>query len=200
MAALLGRPGPGAEVVCGGRSLASPPLARSRQAGSDLITLSVAMGSRLGAHARKWSTHMKPRIPFRSLVLCCAAVLSGAENLGIYEANGDIGETPQKGKVEFSGGEYRVTGGGANVWANTDAFHYVWKKMSGDVAISADIRFVGSGAVAHRKAMLMIRQSADPDAAYADAALHGDGLTSLQFRSSAAGITQEVRQEAKSEI
>jgi Tol biopolymer transport system component len=143
---------------------------------------------------------MKPRIPFRSLVLCCAAVLSGAENLGIYEADGDIGETPQKGKVEFSGGEYRVTGGGANVWANTDAFHYVWKKMSGDVAISADIRFVGSGAVAHRKAMLMIRQSADPDAAYADAALHGDGLTSLQFRPTAGAATQEIRQEAKSDL
>jgi TolB protein len=143
---------------------------------------------------------MKLRIPVRTLVFCCATVLVGADNLGLYEASGDIGVTPQKGKVEFSGGEYRVTGGGANIWAETDAFHYVWKKMSGDMAVSADIHFIGAGAVAHRKAALMIRQSLDPAAAYADAALHGDGLTSLQFRPSAAAATQEVRQAAKSDL
>ena len=38
----------------------------------------------------------------------------------------------------------------------------------------------------------MIRQSLDPDSAYADAALHGDGLTSLQFRPTAGGETLEV--------
>src|ERR1041384_7815420 len=140
---------------------------------------------------------MKRCTAVRTLLVCCAGILAGAENLGLYEANGDIGVTPQKGKVEVSGGEYRVTGGGANMWANVDAFHYVWKKMSGDVAISADIRFVGAGAVAHRKAALMIRQSLEPDAAYADAALHGDGLTSLQFRPAAAAATQEVQQTAK---
>jgi hypothetical protein len=41
--------------------------------------------------------------------------------------------------------------------------------------------------VAHRKAALMIRQSLDPGAAYADVALHGDGLTSLQSRATADG-------------
>ncbi len=44
----------------------------------------------------------------------------------------------------------------------------------------------------HRKAALMIRQSLEPDAAYADVALHGDGLTSLQFRPTAGAATSAL--------
>ncbi len=130
----------------------------------------------------------------------CVAFCSGADQIGVFEGHGDVGETPQSGKVEFANGEYRVTGGGANIWGTVDAFHYVWKKMPANGVLTADVQFIGTGAVAHRKAALMIRQSLDPDAAYADVALHGDGLTSLQFRPTAGAATQEVRQEAKSDL
>jgi TolB protein len=90
-------------------------------------------------------------------------------------------------------GEYKLTGGGANVWGAVDAFHFAWKRISGDVAITADVRFVGTGGNPHRKALLMIRQSLDPDSAYADIALHGEGLTALQFRPAAGVPTQEIR-------
>src|SRR5206468_10015425 len=88
----------------------------------------------------------------------------------------------------------------ANIWAAVDAFHYVWKRVSGDITFTADVRFLGTGAVAHRKAALMIRQSLDPGAAYADVAVHGDGLTSLQFRPTAGAITQEIRSTRKAPI
>ncbi len=39
----------------------------------------------------------------------------------------------------------------------------------------------------------MIRQSLDPDSAYVDAALHGNGLTSLQFREAQGATTHEVQ-------
>ena len=39
----------------------------------------------------------------------------------------------------------------------------------------------------------MIRQSLDADSAYVDAALHGDGLTSLQFREAKGAATHEVQ-------
>ena len=128
-----------------------------------------------------------------------AAALACAQAPGIFESAQDIGDTPQKGKVEFNAatGEYRVTGGGANIWAGVDAFYFVSKKLTGDVALTADVRFEGTGAVAHRKAALMIRQGLEPDAAYADAAVHGDGLTSLQYRPAAAALTQEMRSELK---
>src|SRR2546423_1065893 len=133
---------------------------------------------------------------------CFMAAACLADGLGPFESSGDVGVTPQKGKVEFDAGsgEYRVTGGGANIWAAADAFQFVWKKMSGDVSLTADVHFIGAGAAGHRKAVLMIRQGLEPDSAYADVALHGDGLTSLQFRPTAGGITQELKQEAKSDL
>ena len=126
-------------------------------------------------------------------VLFCTA-LAGAR-VGIFDSDGAVGDTPKKGSVEYNAaaGEYRVTGGGANIWAATDAFHFVWKRLSGDVTLTADVQFSGAGAAAHRKAVLMVRQGLEPDSPYADVALHGDGLTSLQFRPTTGAITQEMR-------
>jgi hypothetical protein len=122
-----------------------------------------------------------------------------AEAIGAFEDHGDVGVTPKAGSAEFDtdGRTYRITGGGANMWAAADAFHFAWKKVSGDVAITADIEFVGPGAVAHRKAAVIIRQSLDADSAYADVAAHGDGLTSLQYRPAAGVATLEARSEIK---
>jgi len=134
-----------------------------------------------------------------SCIFALGTPLLDAQAIGIFDAGQDIGETPKKGKVEFdsSSGEYRVTGGGANIWASADAFYFVYKKLSGDVNFTADVKFIGAGAVAHRKAALMIRQNLDAGSAYADAALHGDGLTSLQYRPAAVSITQEIRSDLK---
>jgi regulation of enolase protein 1 (concanavalin A-like superfamily) len=122
------------------------------------------------------------------VVVCSASV-------GIFERDADVGDTPKTGAIEFNAdtGNYRVTGGGDNIWAKVDAFHFAWRQISGDVVVTADVKFVGTGAVDHRKAVLMIRQNLDRDAAYADVALHGDGLTSLQFRPSAGLETLEQR-------
>ena len=130
-------------------------------------------------------------------LLVCAAFSQETARapLGVFEAHADVGETLKQGSVEYDSatGGYRVTGGGANIWSTTDAFHFVWIKVSGDVTIAADIQFIGAGAVAHRKAVLMIRQGLEAGAPYADAALHGDGLTSLQFRTERDKETQEVK-------
>jgi TolB protein len=129
---------------------------------------------------------MTKTLLLRFLTVGVAGVLLAADPLGPFEDHRDIGETPQKGKAEFAGGEIRITGGGANIWSTVDAFHYAWKLMPGDVALSADVHFVGTGAVAHRKAALMIRQSLDPGAAYADAALHVAAIRSPCSRESQA--------------
>jgi Tol biopolymer transport system component len=119
----------------------------------------------------------------------------GNSPLGIFESQQDVGVNPMPGAAVYdaASGEYRVTGGGANIWAAADAFRFVWKRVSGDFDFTADVQFVGTGAVAHRKAVLMVRQDLTPDSAYADVALHGDGLTSLQFRLAAGAGTQEIR-------
>ena len=132
------------------------------------------------------------------LLALCAAWTALAQT-GLFDAHSDIGLNPLAGSASYDPAtrEYRVTGGGANIWGATDAFHFLSRRISGDLVLSADIRFLGEGVNPHRKAVLMVRQDLDPDSAYADAALHGDGLTSLQHRATKSGPTAEIKSTLK---
>ncbi len=127
--------------------------------------------------------------------------------IGIFTDSGDVGTPATLGKGAASFDEarkvYRISGGGENMWATADHFHYVWKKMSGDVSLDATFQFVGSQPAtgtpnAHRKAVLVIRQTLDADSVYADAAGHGDGLTSLQWRDHPRSPIERRRAQAAS--
>jgi len=121
-------------------------------------------------------------------------VSAESHDLGVFTNESSVGQTPPGVKAAFDAakGQYTITGGGANVWATTDAFYFVWKQVSGDVTLTADVQWVGTSSAEHRKALLMIRQSLDPGSAYADAVGHGNGLTSLQFRGAANENTYQV--------
>jgi hypothetical protein len=130
-----------------------------------------------------------------AIILTCSVSGAAGQPLGVFENHADVGTVLHPGSVAYDSDtkSYTVAGSGENMWAATDAFHYVWKKASGDVALSADISFIGKGKEPHRKACLVIRQDLDADSVYVDAALHGDGLTSLQFRTAKGGATHEVQ-------
>jgi len=127
--------------------------------------------------------------------LFAAVVPLRAQSMGVFADHSDVGAPKLAGKAVYDETKksYSVTGGGANMWQAKDSFHFVWKKVSGDAALTADITFEGKGTDPHRKACLLFRQSLDIDAVYADAALHGDGLTSLQYRNTKGANTQEVK-------
>jgi TolB protein len=114
---------------------------------------------------------------------------------GLFEDHADVGVVLHPGSAEYNAAErtYTVAGSGENMWFAADALHFAWKKVSGDVTLTANISFIGTGGNAHRKAVLMIRQSLDADSAYADAAVHGSGLTSLQARDEKGATTHEVQ-------
>jgi TolB protein len=115
--------------------------------------------------------------------------------VGIFEGHGDVGAVNHPGKTEYDSSKqsYTLTGSGENMWFGSDNFQFAWKKWSTDASLTADISFVGQGGNAHRKAVLMVRQSLDPDSAYVDVALHGDGLTSLQYRDAKGAPTHEIQ-------
>src|SRR5438270_124474 len=123
------------------------------------------------------------------------AALQAANYPGIFEGHGDVGSVSHAGFVEYDAAKktYTISASGENMWSTKDAFHFAWKKASGDVAVTADISFLGQGAQEHRKAVLMVRQSLDADSAYADVALHGNGLTSLQYRDEKSANTHEIQ-------
>ena len=82
----------------------------------------------------------------------------------VFERQNDIGSVspPGIGKYDPTGDSYTVTSSGANIWARQDAFHFLWKKMSGDAVLTADIAFAppAAGRVPspYRKAVLMMRR------------------------------------------
>lgn len=118
-----------------------------------------------------------------------------AQPLGNFEQAADIGEPARQGRSEFdaASGTYTLTGGGANMWGSKDAFHFLWRRESGEGVLQAAIDWVGAGGDPHRKACLMVRESLEPDAPYVDVAVHGDGLTSLQYRAQRGGPTREIQ-------
>ncbi len=122
-----------------------------------------------------------------------------AAPLGVFEDHTDVGTVLHTGSVEYDASKrtYTIAGSGENMWFAADAFQFVWKKVSGDITLTADISFIGSGGEAHRKAVLMIRQSLDADSPYADVARHGDGLTSLQARDEKGANTSEIQSAMK---
>ncbi len=128
------------------------------------------------------------------IAVAAAVGLSQMNGLGIFTNEGSVGQTPPGVKTQFDAakGEYRITGGGANMWGSADAFYFVWKKASGDATLTADIQWVGTSQAEHRKAVLIMRQSLEPGSVYADAVSHGNGLTSLQFRGAANEQTYQI--------
>jgi len=135
------------------------------------------------------------RVAVLALAAGLALPLAVAAQPGIFEGSGDVGTVLHKGTVEYNAARksYTITASGENVWDTNDAFFYVWKKVSGDVSVTADISFLNTTGDPHKKAMLMIRQSLDADSAYADIAAHGSGLTSLQSRETKGAATHEVQ-------
>ncbi len=140
-----------------------------------------------------------PALPCNVLLcLGCLPILIAQPRpapLGVFDGHGDVGTVLHSGSVKYDAAKdiYTVTGSGENMWFGSDDFQYVWKRVSGDVAISADISFAGEKGNNHRKAVLMFRQNLEGNSASVDVARHGDGLTSLQFRAAAGEDTHEVQ-------
>lgn len=140
----------------------------------------------------------KPRAIFFFLSLVLFVVQLRAQNpapsIPPFEASQDVGTVLHPGSIKYDSQAhtYTLSASGENMWLTKDAFYFAWKKASGDVSISADISFIGKGTNPHRKAVLMIRQSLEPDSPYVDIALHGVGLTSLQTRLAPGNLTQQM--------
>lgn len=120
---------------------------------------------------------------------------SATSAVGIFEGHSDVGSVLHPGSVDYdkSKQSYTITGSGENMWSVADAFQFAWKKMSGDVTLTADISFLTKTGNEHKKAVLILRQSLEADSIYADVALHASGLTSLQFRDEKGAVTREIQ-------
>jgi Tol biopolymer transport system component len=135
-------------------------------------------------------------------ILCIVfALLSGMRlfaqdgSVGIFDGHSDVGKVKHEGSTSYqpAGQTYELTGSGTNIWATHDEFQFAWKKIKGDFILRTHLAFIGKGTEQHRKIGLMIRSGLDSGAMHVSAAVHGDGLTSLQFRKTTGGATEEKR-------
>lgn len=129
-----------------------------------------------------------------SFALCSTAV--DAQNpVGLFEGHSDVGRTRRAGSASYDPDRqvYLVAGSGQNMWGDRDDFQFVWSRVTGDFILSTRARFVGVGVEAHRKLGWTIRPSMETNGAHVSAALHGDGLMSLQFRRASGGLTEEMK-------
>jgi len=142
------------------------------------------------------------QLSFCLVLVCCSAVVcprapaeSASGQIGIFEDHTDVGTVLHPGSVDYDRAKqaYTISGSGENMWFAADAFQFLWKKMSGDVTLTADISFLTKTGNEHKKAALMLRQTLDADSVYADIALHASGMTSLQFRDEKGAITREIQ-------
>ena len=119
--------------------------------------------------------------------------------LGAFDGHGDIGSPKIAGSAVYNAvsQEYALAAGGVNMWAQRDEFQFVWKRMTGDFILQARVELLGKGVDPHRKAGWMIRQGQEADAPYVDAMVHGEGLTSLQFRRTKGAITEQKEMTIK---
>jgi len=135
------------------------------------------------------------------IVLGCLSITelsySQQQMLGQFTNETDIGNVVLHGSTQYHSQSqyYVISGSGYNMWNNHDEFHFVWKKIKGNFILRTRAHLLGKGTVSHRKFGWMIRSSLDSTSAYVDAAVHGSGLTALQYRPQNGAETKEIRSD-----
>ncbi|MDQ6762308.1 MAG: biopolymer transporter TolR, partial [Bacteroidota bacterium] len=137
----------------------------------------------------------KIRSLFVSGILSLVSLGASSQKIGIFDGHNDIGTNVKAGSATFipQTGQYVISGAGYNIWGDHDEFQFVWKKMEGDFILYTKAEFLGSWVNYHRKVGWMVRKTLDGNSPQVNAVVHGDGLTSLQFRRTAGGQTEEIK-------
>ena len=134
------------------------------------------------------------------LILFQMTYASIAQNaIGIFENITDVGLVRHAGNTSYNPETqvYGLSGSGQNIWFTKDEFHFAHKKVSGDVLLQCRGKLLGEGVDPHRKFGWMVRTSMDTSAAMVCATVHGDGLTSIQFRKRVGANIEEVKSPVK---
>jgi hypothetical protein len=105
--------------------------------------------------------------------------------IGIFQGQSDIGAAVVPGSATYDADlkQYTINSAGYNIWYSRDEFRYLWKQMSGDVSLAADVSFPDAQGYGDRKAVLVIRQNLDDDSKEAVVGEHGTGMIHLAQRS-----------------
>jgi cephalosporin-C deacetylase len=118
-----------------------------------------------------------------------------ATPVGIFPGQSDVGAALVPGSASYDLGtrKYTINSAGYNIWYSRDEFRFLWKKMSGDVSLAADVTFPNAEGYGDRKAVLIIRQTLDDDSQEAMIGQHGAGMIHLAERRAAGANIQDMQ-------
>jgi hypothetical protein len=104
--------------------------------------------------------------------------------IGVFQGQSDIGSALVPGSATYDPGtnQYTINSAGYNIWYSRDEFRFLWKKMSGDVSLAADVSFPNPKGYGDRKVVLIIRQNLEDDSREAMIGEHGVGMIHLAWR------------------
>jgi TolB protein len=125
---------------------------------------------------------------------------ASSEAAGFFEGSTDVGRIARPGSFSYDPEQqaYVVEGSGQNMWADRDDFYFVWRRLSGDFILRTRAEFKGEGVHPHRKMGWTVRVGLEPSSPHISLAVHGDGLTALQYRRNSGAETEEVRSSVTS--
>jgi hypothetical protein len=115
--------------------------------------------------------------------------------IGIFQGQSDIGSAVVPGSASYDAStkRYTINSAGYNIWYSRDEFRYLWKKMSGDASLAADVTFPDAKGYGDRKAVLVIRQNLDDDSKEAVVGQHGAGLIHLAQRTDKGSMMKDMQ-------
>ncbi|MFK7813876.1 MAG: TolB family protein [Maribacter sp.] len=142
---------------------------------------------------------MKLKFNFTFLIILCFCLIGFSQNkIGIFDNSTAIGFPEIAGNSTYNSENqtYTLSGAGTNMWFGNDEFQYLWTTLQGDFILRTTVEFVGEGTDPHRKVGWIVKNSLDANSKHVNATTHGDGLTSLQYRKTIGGETQEITSTA----
>jgi len=115
--------------------------------------------------------------------------------VGLFQGQSDIGGPALAGAASYDekSKAYTIRSAGYNIWYTRDEFRFLWKKMSGDFSLAADVTFPDEKGYFDRKAVLVIRQDLDDDAKEAVLGEHGGGLVHLAQRAEKGAVMKDMQ-------
>jgi len=115
--------------------------------------------------------------------------------IGVFEGQSDIGGplVPGSASYDAATGKYTINSAGYNIWYFRDEFRYLWKKISGDVSLAADVSFPNADGFGDRKVVLIFRQNLDDDSKEAMLGEHGAGMIHLAYRPDKAETMKDLQ-------
>ncbi len=93
--------------------------------------------------------------------------------------------------IEGPVGTYTMSGSGADIWADSDEFHFAFKQVTGAIAIIAKVESL-ENTDPFAKAGVMIRDTLEPGSRNAAMFITPENGVRFQYRNTAGGITERL--------